>query len=257
LRAFVAAEATATQTLIDLAAMLGLSVVSAACAKKIVVQVKPGYREPVNIYTVTTLPSGSRKTAVFADVTAPLEEFERSETKRTAGEIAKARAAHKIRQARLRRLQEQAANPEEKNRQKHAEEAEALAAELATTPLPTPLRCIADDCTPEKLPALLADNGGRIAVMSPEGDVFDLMAGRYSSRNGPNFGVFLKGHAGDSIRVDRVGRPPEYVNAPAITIGLAVQPDVIRGLAHSLDSAGAVCWRGFFLGCPPACWAAA
>ena len=69
--------------------------------------------------------------------------------------------------------------------------------------------------------------------MSPEGDIFDLMAGRYSTRNAANFGVFLKGHAADTIRVDRVGRPPEYVEAPAITIGLAVQPDVIRGLASA------------------------
>jgi hypothetical protein len=135
--------------------MLGLSVVAAACAKKVVVQIKPGYREPVNIYTVTTLPSGSRKTAVFADVTAPMEEYERSEAKRTAGEIAKARTAYKIREARLRRLQEHAANPEEKGRDRFAGEAEALAEELARTPIPVPLKCIADDCTPEKIPALL------------------------------------------------------------------------------------------------------
>jgi len=89
LRAFAQAEATATQTQVDLAAMLGLSVVSAACARKVVVQVKPGYREPANIYTVTTLPSGSRKTAVFADATAPLEEYERSEAKRTPERLPK------------------------------------------------------------------------------------------------------------------------------------------------------------------------
>jgi hypothetical protein len=231
LRAFVEDEAMATQTPVDLSAMLGLSVVSAACAKRIVVQIKPGYREPVNIYTVTTLPSGSRKSAVFADATAPLEEYERSEAKRTAGEIAKARAAYKIKEARLRRLQEQAAGGEAKGRDRWAREAEELAEELAKTRIPVPLSCLADDCTPEKIPGLLADNGGRIAVMSPEGDVFDLMAGRYSSKKAANFGVFLKGHAGDTIRVDRVGRPPEYVHAPAITIGLAVQPDVVRGLA--------------------------
>jgi len=231
LGAFVEAEAIATQTPVDLAAMLGLSVVAAACAKRIVIQIRPGYREPANIYTVTTLPSGSRKTAVFADATGPLEEYERAEAKRTASAIAKARTAYKIREARLRRLQEQAANPEEKSQNRFASEAEKLAEEQAKTPVPVPRRCLADDCTPEKLPGLLADNGGRVAVMSPEGDVFDLMAGRYSSKKAANFGVFLKGHAGDSIRVDRVGRPPEYVNAPAITIGLAVQPDVIRGLA--------------------------
>jgi hypothetical protein len=111
------------------------------------------------------------------------------------------------------------------------EQAASLASELATTPVAVPTRCIADDCTPEKLAALLRDQGGRIAVLSPEGDVFDLMAGRYSSNGTANLGVYLKGHAGDTLRVDRMGRTPEFVKEPALTVGLAVQPEVIRGLA--------------------------
>ena len=48
---------------------------------------------------------------------------------------------------------------------------------------------------------------------------------------GPNLGVYLKGHAGDLLKVDRRGRPPEYVERPCLTIGLTVQPEVLRGLA--------------------------
>jgi hypothetical protein len=54
------------------------------------------------------------------------------------------------------------------------------------------------------------------------------MAGRYGNKN---IDVFLKGHTGEDLRRDRVGRPPEFVKRPALTLGLAVQPDVIRGLA--------------------------
>jgi replicative DNA helicase len=61
--------------------------------------------------------------------------------------------------------------------------------------------------------------------------VFDQMAGRYNQAAGPNLGVYLKGHAGDLLKVDRRGRPPEYVERPSLTIGLAVQPEVLRGLA--------------------------
>ena len=43
--------------------------------------------------------------------------------------------------------------------------------------------------------------------------------------------MYLKGHAGDLLKVDRRGRPPEYVERPCLTIGLAVQPEVLRGLA--------------------------
>jgi replicative DNA helicase len=91
-------------------------------------------------------------------------------------------------------------------------------------------RWLVDDATPEALAGLLATYG-RIALLSPEGDVFDQMAGRYNQSAGPNLGVYLKGHAGDLLKVDRRGRPPEYVERPCLTIGLAVQPEVLRGLA--------------------------
>lgn len=232
LREFVEAEATATQTPVDLAAMLALSVVAAACAKKVIVQVKTGYHEPVNIFTVTSLSPGNRKTAVFAATTKPLEDYEYSEAKRTAGEIAQAKTAYKIKESTLKRLQEQAARATGAKREALTQEAGALAAELEEIQVSAPTRCIVDDCTPEKLASLLRDQSGRIAVMSPEGDVFDLMAGRYSSNSTTNFAVYLKGHAGDTLRVDRVGRAPEFVKAPALTVGLAVQPEVIRGLAE-------------------------
>ena len=94
-------------------------------------------------------------------------------------------------------------------------------------PLP---RWLVDDATPEALAGLLATYG-RIALLSPEGDVFDQMAGRYNPTAGPNLGVYLKGHAADLLKVDRRGRPPEYVQRPCLTIGLAVQPEVLHGLA--------------------------
>ena len=58
-------------------------------------------------------------------------------------------------------------------------------------------RRIVDDCSPERLATLLHEQGGRMAALSPEGDLFDLMAGRYAANGMPNFGVFLKGHAGE------------------------------------------------------------
>ena len=232
LGAFVEALATATQTPVDLAGMMSLSILSTACAKKVIVRVREGYDEPVNIFTVTALPSGSRKTAVFSSVAKPLEDYEQVEAKRTAREIAQQHTAYKIKESSLKRIQEQAVTAAGAQRQKLTEEASALAGELVGIVLPVSTRLIADDCTPEKLPGLLRDQGGCIAVLSAEGDVFDLMAGRYSTNRAGNFGVYLKGHAGDAIRVDRVGRAPEFVKGPAVTMGLAVQPDVIIGLAQ-------------------------
>ena len=200
--------------------------------KEVIVRIKVDYHEPVNIFTATALPPGNRKTGVFSATIKPLEEHEESEAKRTSVEISRRTAAHKIKEAQLKRIQEQAAGAKAGQRDKLTQDAMSLAAELAETVPPSPTRDVVDDCTPERLATLLREQGGRIAVMSPEGDVFDLLAGRYSAKGMTNFGVYLKGHAGDTIGIDRVGRPPEYVRAPALTVGLAVQPDVIAGLAE-------------------------
>jgi hypothetical protein len=63
---------------------------------------------------------------------------------------------------------------------------------------------------------------------SPEGTAFELAKGRYSKA--ANFEVYLKGHTGDTIKVDRVSRPGDAVESPALSVCLAVQPDVIQGL---------------------------
>ena len=60
-RDFVEAEAIATQTPPDMVAMLVLSTVAACMAKKVEVVINDSYREPVNLFTVTAMPPGSRK----------------------------------------------------------------------------------------------------------------------------------------------------------------------------------------------------
>lgn len=228
MRDFVEAEALATQTPPDLAAMLALSGCSFACSKKAVVQVRPGHEEPLNIFTVVALPPANRKSAVFRDAIRPLEEAERDEVKRLAPEVAQSQSKYRVVQEALRRAESRAAK--DPTGEVLAEEVAGLSAELqAMRPKAAP-RYVVEDCSPERLGTMLAEQAGRLAVFAPEGDVFDLMAGRYSATGSANFGVFLKGHAGDDIRVDRVGRPSDYVSKPALTVGLAVQPEVIRGL---------------------------
>jgi replicative DNA helicase len=229
LKAFVTGLARETQTPVDMAAMLALAACSAAVASKVRIEARPGWSEPLNIYAVVAQPPGNRKSAVFAAVAAPLESFEASLIDEQREVVARAESEYRTLAARLDHLEKTAAKTEDETerRAKQREAAEA-AQELARFDVPKLPRLLADDATPETLATLLHDQAGRIALFSPEGDVFDVMGGRYSSGM-PNLGVFLKGHAGDDLRVDRRGRS-EYVKRPALTIGLAVQPDVIRGL---------------------------
>ncbi|HEY8599030.1 MAG TPA: DUF3987 domain-containing protein, partial [Thermomicrobiales bacterium] len=232
LRDFVEAEATATQTPPDLAAMLSLAAVATAVAKKAQIVVKDGYSEPLNLFTVTALPPANRKSAVFADVTAPLVAWEESETKRLRAEVDEAQTRRRMKEAQAQHAEALLVKAKPGDAAITEEDVFRLRRELAALP-PVPVlpRLIADDATPEKVASLLAEQGGRLAVLSPEGDVFEVMAGRYSNGT-PNIGVYLKGHAGDEIRVDRQGRPSEFVKNPALTFGLTVQPEVLRGLAE-------------------------
>jgi replicative DNA helicase len=227
---YVAAVATATQTPSDLAGMLALAVLATVSAGAVEVEPRLGWREPLCLFVAVGMDAGARKSAVFTALTRPVAEFERDQAAAALPGITES--------ATLRRIADQAAATAEAaagkapaSQQEEARaEAIARAAEASALVVPPVPRWLVDDATPEALAGLLATYG-RIALLSPEGDVFDQMAGRYSQSGGPNLGVYLKGHAGDLLKVDRRGRPPEYVERPCLTIGLAVQPEVLRGLA--------------------------
>lgn len=229
LRSFVEGEAEATQTPPDLTAMLALAVLAAALAKKVRVLARKGWSEPLNLFTVTALPPGNRKSGVFQDSAAPLNEYEQEQIRMTAPQIAEAVSRRKIAEVCLQKAEAAAANAKPEDRSRLMVEATRMSHELESAKIPVAPRLIADDTSSERLATLLRDQGGRMAVMSPEGDAFDLMAGRYTN-GAANFGVYLKGHAGDALRVDRVGRPPEFVKEPALTMGLAIQPGMLNGL---------------------------
>jgi hypothetical protein len=231
--AFCAAVAESFQVPVDLPAMLVLSVAGASLAKRVIVHVRADHREPVNLYTVIALPPANRKSQVFRTVTEPLVYFERQETERLAPIIEQNRNQQIILEESLKHARREAAKAKtEDDRKSCKEQASKFAEELGELEVITSPQYVGDDATPESVALLLNDNCGRFALLSPEGDVFDLMAGRYSSNGTPNIGVYLKGHAGDDIRINRANKdfPPRYVQAPALSIGVTVQPEVLRGL---------------------------
>ncbi len=123
-----------------------------------------------------------------------------------------------------------------------AEAARAAKAEMREIEVPVIPRLLADDATPEATATLLADHGGRIAIISTEGGVFDTIAGRYART--VNMDVYLKGHSGDRLRVDRQGRPPQYIPSPALTMGRWFSRESSRRSVPTVTSSVADCWRG-------------
>ncbi|HEU5088422.1 MAG TPA: YfjI family protein [Roseiflexaceae bacterium] len=249
LQDFAEAVTETMQTPPDLAGMLGLSILSAACARYFVVQVRPGWEEPTNVYTVTSLPPGNRKSPVFRQMTAPLVAFEQDLIARADAIIREALNQQDILQQQLEAAKREAAKAKAQFERDDAwAKVTEITEQLKALTVPSVPKMIVDDITPEALSSELAAQEGRIAALSSEGDLFAIMAGRYSSGT-PNLGVFLKGHAGDPIRVDRRNRS-EVIHQPALTIGITTQPDVLRSFSANAAFRGQGLLARFFYAIP-------
>lgn len=230
LQEFVCAVADSVQVSVDMAAVAALAVVALCIQKKYKVRGKPDWLEPVNLYTTVVASPAERKSAVTEIMTRPVFEFEQNVNDFLQGEIEEYEVKRNVLAKTVKSLEDSAAKPKKTGNvinitdvlEKRKELSEMEATE------PKPLRLWTDDATMEALTSLLADNGGRMAVVSAEGGIFEMLNGRYT--NGVNIDVFLKAHAGDSIRVDRKGRPSEYIKNPAMSVFLAIQPVVLDGL---------------------------
>jgi hypothetical protein len=227
----VVALAEFTQTPADLGGTVLLAVLSAAAGGRAVVEVRGSWREPVNLYTAGAMPSGARKSAVFAEMTGPLLDTEHTLIGEIQQEILQSQTLREIadRDARQAAAKASGMTPGEA-RDKALADAVAAAQLAEAITIPVMSRLVADDITPEAAASLLAEQGGRLAVLSAEGGIFSTLAGRYTG-GVPSLEVFLKGHSGDMLRVDRKGRPPEHIPHPALTLGLCVQPEVLRTIA--------------------------
>jgi hypothetical protein len=232
LHEYVEALAKMTQTPPDVAAMMALSTVAATVARKAIVSPEPWWAEPLNIFTVSVLGSGNRKSAVERATTGALVRWETRTRVMRAPDNHAAQSKRRIAEKALAKAERDAAEEQDTEKRRAAAQAAAeLAREVAALPDTAELQLIADDATPETLKTLLAEQGGRIAILSAEGTVFELMSGRYSTNNAPNLEVYLHGHAGDRIVVNRRGRH-ETIDDPALTIGVTVQPDVLQSFSN-------------------------
>ncbi|MFD9861250.1 YfjI family protein [Streptomyces alboflavus] len=229
LREFVAAVAEETQTPVDLPGAIALSVLATAAGGRSVVQVRGNWREPTNLYVVVSLPPANRKSAVFGLLTDPLYEAEEQLVALHQPAIVEAQMTARLAKEAADKATAKVASASADEQDQMRATAIALAQTAESVSVPAEPQLLADDATAETVTSLIAEQGGRISVMSAEGDIFDIIAGRYSGK--PNMGVFLKGHAGDRLRVNRQTRK-EYIEHPALTMGLCVQPQVLDDIGR-------------------------
>ena len=189
---------------------------------------------------------GERKSSVMRDMTTFLYEYEQEYNKAHSTEI---RENHLQRES----LERQISGLQKKLERKESREMELelrqLQEQLEETPELKPVRFFADDCSSEALTSLMAANNGVFSVISTEGGIFDIMAGRYSNKS--NIDVWLKGHCGDAIYVDRMTREAECIMHPALSAILSIQPCVLDEIMSNTTMTGRGLIARFLYASPP------
>ena len=241
LRDMAAATAENLQVAVDMPALEALAVAALCLQGKFIINPKPGWVEALSLYvSIVALPS-ERKSPSIKVITRPVYAFVKEENARRRPCIDEYNMKHDILVKRIKGLTEAASKPAKPGKAVSTTDIVELQWELADLEKEPvrPLRLLADDITPEALVSLMADNGGRMAIVSSEGGIFDIAAGRYSDKL--NLDIFLKAYTGDYIQIDRKGRPSEDIEHPALTMLLTIQPAVLEAVMGNHEFSG----RGF------------
>ncbi|MER7843241.1 DUF3987 domain-containing protein [Kitasatospora sp. NPDC096077] len=226
--AYVEAVAEFTQTPADMAATMSLAALATAAGGRVNVEIRPGWREQSNLYLVCAMPPASRKSDVFALLTGPVYRVEDELRAEARARIIEAETAKDAALAEVEALMAKARKNPDLDRAHLVAEISAarmLADEIVVPP--SPRLTLSGDITPETVTHQLGVHRC-LAALSPEGDLFDSIVGRYSSK--PNLGVFLQAHKGERLQADRITREQPTVDKPALTIGVTPQPAVLQEL---------------------------
>jgi hypothetical protein len=225
LLAYVEEVAKVVQVPIEMPAMLSVAVLAAAVSRRWEIRIGHTHEEPTCLYIAVAAEPGARKSQALNAVKFPIQQYEAelvrmhkdtkfdteqlsAEAVDKAGDLAKAISREK----------------DEAKRKALRDELKALKTqEPKVSPDP---KLLVDDVTQERLAQLMIEQGGCMAMMSDEGGIFDILAGRYSE--GINLDLFLKAHDAGQFRIDRLNRPSEYIERACLSIGLCVQPDIIH-----------------------------
>lgn len=245
---FVRCQVESTQTPEEMAGVLSLAVLATAFQRKYTVEITPDWREPLCLYTLAIAPPAERKSAIISALDRPIYEYEEMHRAFEATEIAQNQTERAMLEKSLQAAQTRATKGK-KDFEAARMEAMDLSARLAEFKDKHPFRLLADDTTPEKLVDIMDTQDGCITVCSAEGGLFDALAGKRYDQC-VNLDVYLKGHAGDPIKVDRIGRKSNYVPRPRLTLMLTVQPEVLRGLMSNSTMRGrGLCGRFLYAVC--------
>jgi len=224
IRGFCRAVSESVQVPYDYPALTILGALSVAARGRYEVVVQgTSHREPLVLQTVLFADSGTRKSNSFAIVKKPLTKYEREQRRIDEVEL----AAWEIEFE----LAEKEVTAAKRGKNPLPITIESMVRDLDDIKRRRPIvtRLIADDVTPERLGTIIAEQNGPIGVMAPEGGFFGNISGRYN-QGIPNMEYVLRGHNGEPLIIDRMGREA-MVYAAFVTLAISLQPEIVNELA--------------------------
>jgi len=230
--AMVEAVAANTQTSPSASVLLALSIIATSAQRRF--EVAPygddSHLEPMSVWTLTALPSGSRKSPILKALSDPLHQWEKLMADKLHSDIAETNATRRVATKRIERLEARAGSTDQHDERSSIRD--EIKAEIEAMPdEQRPPRLITGDVTAERLQELLVEHREAMTLLSDEGGIFQVMGGLYSGGQGI-LDSFLQAYSGVSIRVDRKSRTA-HLERPALTFGLAIQPLILQSVANN------------------------
>lgn len=239
LRSMAEAVAANQNAPVDLPALIGLGVASACACGRVKVRLKPDWEEPAQLFLLGVMGSGEGKTPSFRKMAGRLFKVQAEENRRRLVSIEADKAEMEVLQAR------KAAAVKKKDKAAARE----IAEEIARFPMARMMnRFTGGDVTPERLTEIMRDNDGATAILDDEGELFELLAGRYQDL--PNLNPYLQGYSGGKpLTVERKSGSI-IVEDPALAVLVLTQPYVMSTLLDEGRMRGKGLLARFLIACP-------
>jgi replicative DNA helicase len=225
--------ARAVQVPLEMPVGFALATIAASAMGGWQIEVKRDFVVETNFYALVVARSGERKSEAYRKIINPLREWERVYQKREAAEVAAANDVYDLYEQKRNALKNAIVKSQDP---KQEQELMQKLRELHQAPPAKryPFKLIVANATSEALEKHLAEQNGLAAILSDEPDVLGVIAaGKYNTQNSivtNTLGVLLNGFDGGAVETIRIGRANVFVERALLSIGLAVQPVVLRAL---------------------------
>ncbi len=219
------------QTAFEMPLFCALSCLATAIQGKFQVELKKGYVEPLNLYTIITAEPSELKSPTLKRFKLPLEQWEEEQHAKEKEIISSITSENKTLEKLIESKRAKVAKAKNKEELRELSQ-EIMELEKDLEDVPHYSRLFADDVTPESLGVIMENQGGRLSIAEAEGGFFAILAGRYS-KGVPNLDLILKAYNAENVRIDRKGHKPIFIKNPCLTLLFLIQPYLLKNRENS------------------------